>query len=392
MIDNCTWNARKKAGVFCVVDSGQGSSNPVFMLRRRFLRSMPAVLLAGAGGSAASLPNRRLGLVIHSYSQRWQGRYSNVRMPPFKDALDVLDHARALGIGGLQIGQDGWTRELARDVKNTCESYDMRLEGMVRLPQAEGDVERFSRDLRLGMEAGATIFRTSLGGRRYELFHSRADYEMWFSLAARSLERAEVVARRLKVKLAVENHKDLEVTELVQLMQKLSSPHVGVCLDTGNSLALLESPLEVVVALAPYTFTVHLKDIAVAEAEKGFLMAEVPLGKGALPLGSMLEVLRREAPHADFYLEMITREPLLIPCLGEGYWATFPEKSGRDLVKALTWVREHQKSMLPGVDSLSLEARLALEERNITESLTQAALALNFPQTQVMKALSEEER
>lgn len=342
--------------------------------------------------NASTLTNRRLGLVIHSYTQRWKGRYSSVRVPPFKDVLDVLDHTRSMGIGGLQVGQEGWTRELAQEVRSTCESYDMRLEGMIRLPQAAGDVERFTRELRLGQEAGATLFRTTLGGRRYEVFSRRDDYVMWYSQALRSLALAEAVARRLKVKVAVENHKDLETSELLRVMQKLASPHVGVCLDTGNSLALLENPLEVVESLAPYTLTVHLKDLAVSLADKGFKMAEVPLGKGVLPLERMVKILRKDAPQADFYLEMITREPLLIPCLEESYWATFDQKSGRDLARTLAWVREHQKAVLPVFNSLNQEAKLALEEKNITDSLSYAGQMLDFPQTQVMKAFREEER
>lgn len=382
----------EKSWRFCVVDSVQASSNPVFMLRRHLLCSIPAVLTVGARVKASSLTNRRLGLVIQSYSQRWKGRYSSVRVPPFKDALDVLDHTRSLGVGGLQIGQDGWTRELAQEVRNTCESYDMRLEGMIRLPQAAGDVERFTREIRLGQEAGATLFRTTLGGRRYEVFSRREDYEMWYSQSLRSLELAEPVARRLNVKIAVENHKDLETSELLRVMQKLASPHVGVCLDTGNSLALLENPLEVVQALAPYTLTVHLKDLAVSLADKGFQMAEVPLGQGVLPLEAMVKILRAEAPRADFYLEMMTREPLLVPCLVESYWATFDQKSGRDLARTLAWVREHQKAALSAFSNLSQEAKLALEEKNIVESLSYAAQVLDFPQTQVMKAVREEER
>jgi L-ribulose-5-phosphate 3-epimerase UlaE len=60
---------------------------------------------------------------------------------------------------------------------------------------------------------------------------------------------------------------------------------------------------------------VHLKDLAVSLADKGFQMAEVPLGQGVLPLEAMVKILRAKAPRTDFYLEMITRDPLLVPCL-----------------------------------------------------------------------------
>ena len=66
-------------------------------------------------------------------------------------------------------------------------------------------------------------------------------------------------------------------------------------------------------------------------------MAEVPLGQGVLPLEAMVKILRAKAPRTDFYLEMITRDPFLVPFLEESYWAAFDQKSVRDLARTLAW-------------------------------------------------------
>ena len=108
-----------------------------------------------------------------------------------------------------------------------------------------------------------------------------------------------------------------------ELMRRLGSEHIGVCVDTGNNIALLDDPLETVTTLAPWAFSCHLKDMGVAECPDGFLLSEVPLGEGLLDLGRIVKVLREGRPKLRFNLEMITRDPLLIPCLQDGYWATF---------------------------------------------------------------------
>ena len=41
---------------------------------------------------------------------------------------------------------------------------------------------------------------------------------------------------------------------------------------------------------------------------------------------------------------MITRDPLKIPCLTEGYWTTFPELPGKHVARALSLVRSHPRS------------------------------------------------
>ena len=64
---------------------------------------------------------------------------------------------------------------------------------------------------------------------------------------------AEVVAARAGIRLAVENHKDWRIDEMLGWLKRLSS-NAGVCLDTGNSIALLEDLHEVVDA---YALDVH---------------------------------------------------------------------------------------------------------------------------------------
>ena len=68
--------------------------------------------------------------------------------------------------------------------------------------------------------------------------------------------------------------------------------------------------METIEKLAPYTFNVHFKDMAVEEYDKGFLMSEVPLGEGMLDLKRIISTVRRARPNVYFSLEMITRDPL----------------------------------------------------------------------------------
>ena len=69
--------------------------------------------------------------------------------------------------------------------------------------------------------------------------------------------------------------------------------------------------------------------MAVAEYDEGFLLAEVPLGEGFLDLPKMIALLREARPDIRFNLEMITRDPLRIPCLTDQYWATSANVPGR---------------------------------------------------------------
>src|SRR5262249_33364110 len=173
--------------------------------------------------------------------------------------------------------------------------------------------------------------------------------------------------------LAIENHKDFRSEELIGILRKLNSPHVGVCVDFGNNIALLEDPMEVVEALAPFALTTHVKDTAVEEYDRGFLLSEVPLGEGFLDLSKMITTLKRHRADIRFNLEMITRDPLQVPCLDAKYWASSEGLLGKYLARTLSLVRHHKpQHAWPRIQDLSKDQQLELEEKNVKRCLAYA--------------------
>jgi sugar phosphate isomerase/epimerase len=251
----------------------------------------------------------------------------------------------------------------------------MYVEGILRPPgKGKAELGRFESDLQAARLGGASVVRMAmLSGRRYETFKKAEDYATFARGAEESLKRAEPIARKHGVKLAVENHKDFRVDEMVAMLKKISSEYVGVCLDTGNNLALLEEPMTTVEALAPFTLTVHLKDMGTEEAPDGFRIAEVPLGQGFLDLKAIVAAIRKRSPKARFNLEMITRDPLLVPCLSDKYWATLGRVPGRDLARMLALVRRTvRKEPLPKVSTLPKKKQLEVEDANVKASFAHA--------------------
>lgn len=346
----------------------------MLMDRRAFLQK------ATVGAMALSFPKVQvpdflkevpMGVVVHSYASRWHSKVESKKYPGFFNAIDLLEHCHQIGAGGVQVGVNGWTTDFARKVRDKREQLGLYLEGSIGLPKKREDVPAFEQEVINAREAGVQVLRTvSLGGRRYEAFHTYKAFQEFKQNALAALQFAEPVIRKHKVKLAVENHKDWRARELVSILQKLESEWVGVTLDFGNSIALMEDPMEVVQTLAPYVFSTHVKDMAVEEYADGFLLSEVPLGEGILDLPKIVETCRLHNPEVTFNLEMITRDPLEIPCLHHDYWATFEGVSGMELARTLRMVRQHNyPPALPRVTQLVAEDLLAVEEDNIIASL-----------------------
>jgi sugar phosphate isomerase/epimerase len=250
----------------------------------------------------------------------------------------------------------------------------MYAEGLVALPRDQAGVAKFEAEIRTAKRLGASVVRTVLlSGRRYETFASIAAFRRFAEWSAESLKLAGPVVARHDVRLAVENHKDWRADELIRVLKRAGNDHIGVCLDTGNSIALLEDPMEVIDALAPFAFTTHFKDMAVEEYRDGFLLSEVPLGTGILDLPRAVATLRAGRPDIRFNLEMITRDPLKVPCLTESYWTTFPELPGKHVARSLALVRRHRQDQpLPRISHKPLDEQLRDEDENIRRCLAYA--------------------
>ena len=357
-------------GMACGEDGG-------VMDRRTFLAGTGATLATGVVAKRFSFA-RKLGVSSASFAIR--NRFSRVAQTPpgvavFDGPVGFLEHCHRLQTVGVQISVRGWSeRDLGKKLRAKAEALGMYLEGQISLPRTEADVERFDAEVAAAKEIGVTILRTvMLGGRRYENFNSAADWAAFGKSSWQRLTWAEPVAKKHGVKLALENHKDWRIDEMLAILKRISSKHVGVNLDTGNNLALLEDPHAVVEALAPHTITTHLKDMAVQEYEQGFLLSEVPLGEGFLDLKRIVATCEKANPHVRHNLEMITRNPLKVPCLTQRYWKTFGQRPVQDLIAALDRVRSNKPTApLPSIAGKSPAEQVAYEQAHNARSVAYA--------------------
>jgi sugar phosphate isomerase/epimerase len=330
------------------------------MNRRTFLYTAAAAGAWRGGGSAnAAEPRSKMGIAVTSYMSF--GRP--------KDTLEFLEHANALGAGGIQMPLTSREPDYVRKLRARAGELGMYYETIAALPAKDG-AAAFESTVAAAKEAGALAVRVNcLPGRRYENFTNLADWEKAVAESHEKIDAALRIVEKHQVPLAIENHKDWTADEMVALMKEKASPWLGVCVDTGNNIALLDDPMALVEALAPYAISTHIKDMAVAPYPNGFLLSEMPLGEGMLDMRRIVDTIRRARPETRLTLEMITRDPLKVPCLTDAYWATFPRRNGLYLARTLRMVRQRS---LPVVSGLAHDAQLQAEEDNVKKSLTYA--------------------
>lgn len=282
--------------------------------------------------------------------------------PQARDAYGFLEKCHALGAGGVQTSLNGDLTKL----RARADELGMYLEGMVSIPR-NGDMSALEKGLADAKAAGVTVVRAAmLGGRRYETFQTLADWKKWVDQSHNALRLAMPIIEKHKVVVAVENHKDWTLEDFLILLRTYQSEYLQVCLDFGNNISLLDDPMELIEGLARYAKSTHIKDMAVRPYADGFLLSEVPLGQGLLDLGKIVSIIQKANPKTKFSLEMITRDPLKVPCMTKQYWEVFPDRNGKYLAQTFKLVSEKMsQTPLPTVSQLSSEERSKVEEENV---------------------------
>jgi sugar phosphate isomerase/epimerase len=328
--------------------------------------------LAGAAAAATpvlGVPRTGMGIATTSYM--------TARRP--HDTYQFLEYCHSFGAGGIQASLASLEPAYLKKLRDRAGQLDMYIEVMAELPKE--DTTEFERTVQSAKDAGAVCIRTAcLGGRRYEDFSNLTDWQAFVARSKAAIDRALPIVMRHQMPLAIENHKDWTAQELAALVKSRSSEYLGVCLDTGNNISLLDSPMDVIETLAPLAFSTHFKDMAVEPYADGFLLSEVPLGEGIVDLHGAVAAIRRARLKTRFTLEMITRNPLQVACLTDQYWTTFPDRNGRFLANTLRLVRDAAGRLqhLPRVDQESHAGLMHLEEENVKQSLHYARTRLGL--------------
>jgi len=344
--------------------------------RRRFLASLAAASGVAALGRLAAAddqpaPRCKMGLAsdcwnLHRQAQKAQGGKGDLSDPQF-----FLERCYQLGAGGMQTPLGVRDEAYCAGLRRWAETHEMYIEGSSSLADSRFDPVRFEKEVATAKAAGATVVRTVvMPGRRYEQFHSADEFARSARQALERLRLVEPIMARHRMRLAVENHKGHRVDEWLDLLRRLGSEWIGMCVDTGNSFALCEDPMEVVRAYSPFAFSVHVRDHAVQEYEEGFLFIDTALGQGFFDVPAMIRVLREARPDVHLNLEVIARDALKVPVLTPEYWATMPGVPAADLARTLCTVKaKAPREPLPTISSLPMEQQVQCEQRLVEDSL-----------------------
>lgn len=222
---------------------------------------------------------------ISSYSFPWAVGVPGFTQPRQRlTVFDLIEQARELGAGVLQFGDnlplhtmsETELDRLAQQAQQAGIAIEVGTRGAARdmlwtyLRLAERLKARLVRTL-LPRKASGTGLDEVLG----ELAAVLPDYEA-----------AGVV-------LALENYEVYSAHEFAEVLRRLPSPSLAMCLDTANNLGRGESLGDLIAAFGSRIACLHVKDVRITRigTMMGFRVEGCPAGEGVVDLPAVLEAL-----------------------------------------------------------------------------------------------------
>ncbi|MBW2593517.1 MAG: sugar phosphate isomerase/epimerase [Deltaproteobacteria bacterium] len=235
---------------------------------------------------------------LHGMGQNWGGY--ELAWPRVMDIYSLMDEAKHLELDGLHITAvdcESTDTDNLKKIKNYAEDRGLYLEYNFSLNE-EFDPRlnnTFDEAIVIAKALGADVAKVSLDLRRPRpLCASGHHVEVMRQLEniAEQLHTAAPGAEAAGVKIAVENHTESLSSEILWLIDQVGHPCVGACVDTVNSVMVLEDPMAAIENLVPRSFTNHFCDHRIERDQFGCRFTGVACGDGDIDLKRALDLIR----------------------------------------------------------------------------------------------------
>jgi sugar phosphate isomerase/epimerase len=198
------------------------------------------------------------------------------------DRFQICDYPEIESYGAVQLA----------DLDEQAKSRGVILELGTRGVQPE----HLARYLELASALDVTLVRSMF---------NRGDHRPSADEAVELLRTALPPYEAAGVTLALETYEQVPVQTLVNTVERVDSPSLGICLDPANCVAALEHPRATIDATAPYVRNLHVKDFSFTRKDGwvGFTLAGTPMGEGLLDYDYLIDTVRPDERNISKIIE-----------------------------------------------------------------------------------------
>jgi sugar phosphate isomerase/epimerase len=211
---------------------------------------------------------------LTSYAFRWAIGTAGFVPPNPMSILDFVLRAAELGFAGVQIcdnlGFETLTDQEADVIRDAAERTGLFIETGTRGLDPNYLYKALTVSRRLGVKLMRLVVEIDRRGGSKEV--NRRE----IGAVVSGLQGLLKLSQKDDMVFALENHASLSGDDMLEILASVNDPRLGVCLDTMNSIQLLEHPIALTRKLALHVLCVHLKDFRMEKRPDEFAAVEQP--------------------------------------------------------------------------------------------------------------------
>lgn len=143
------------------------------------------------------------------------------------------------------------------------------------------------------------------------------------------------------IKFGFENHGgDLRSEEVLHIINEVGPDVCGSMLDPGNSVWVMEDPMQQIKLLGKHVVCTSVRDYMVWESPEGATFQWTAVGEGLLDVSAYVQHLATMCPGVPLFVESISNSPRPIPYLTKKWWNGFPQVRAAEIADFLALCRQ----------------------------------------------------
>lgn len=299
------------------------------------------------------------------------------KTPHFQQAEDFLPLVQQTGLDSLELPLDYFFDDV-----NTNKFQNFIVAAQEAGIQIFPALENFNPDfLTKNLDAMAKLGwktirikmphlgETFYGGNRHLSDHFKTSLSSFEA----SLNDIEDELANAGIKVAIENHQDLDAYDLLNLCTSASRGMRMITWDIGNSLSTQHTPDQFVKIAGQYIANIHFKNYQVITLPEGISLRRAPLGDGFIDLDQVANMINTLPRCENISMELAAHPDRICRINDQAYYCpeqmTSEDKKIFDGLVQSVITQNKTSPLLRGDDLTKLEIEQTLTSCNVLKSL-----------------------
>ena len=156
-----------------------------------------------------------------------------------------------------------------------------------------------------------------------ERYRYKKKWSVKIQSIVKKIKQIKPLLKKYKIKLAIENHQDLDSCDLIDIINIVGKNYVGINFDVGNAFATCEIPIEFLKKTRKYILNVHLKDYIILPTNRGYALHKCPIMDGDSQINKILNLIKRYRLKVPVSIELGAKTPREIKVRSKKFYQKF---------------------------------------------------------------------